>query len=91
MNLEEHVAKRIVELDAEIMELIEKLRVSKALYEELGNVYSEIVSQENFDKKEAEKISARMQKYFEENSQAQMLFKEKEAVLRELQSLIEEK
>ncbi len=88
--MNEHILKRIKEINTEIYEAVEKLRMTKAAYDELVNLHDVITSKDDYDQKKADEIVGRAQKYFDENTSIQLTLREKEAALAELQSLLEE-
>lgn len=88
--MNEHILKRIKEINIEIYEAVEKLRMTKAAYDELIALHGVITSKDDYDQKKANEIVGRAQKHFDENTSIQLTLREKEAALAELQSLLEE-
>ncbi len=89
-KVQEHVQKRLEEVSEEMVEIFEKARKAKVQYEELADLYKNITSEEGYDEKEVQEIFERAQMRYNENQEAIIRFNEKQAVILELQSLLEE-
>ena len=84
-----YIYKRIEELNKELVGLVEEARASKAQYEELINLYKEIIEDKEVSEDDANKIQHRAQTCFNSNQEAIQKFNEKKAVIDELQKLLE--